>query len=212
MIKNFNKYLSYRQKTLFLEEVSLEQLIKNHNTPIYCYSLSELSDNFNKLKNSFKKIKPLICYAVKANNNKHIIRHLAKEGCGADVVSKGELKKSLENGIPPGKIVFSGVGKTKEEIAYALKKKIKQINVESEEELSEVADLSCLQKKKVHICVRVNPDIDPKTHFKISTGKSEDKFGIPNSRVEKLFEKFKNHKYMKMVGLSIHIGSQIQKT
>ena len=211
MIKKFNKYLSYKNNFLYLEETCLESIKLKFKTPIFCYSLSEIHDNFIDLKKSFTKIKPMICYAVKANNHNQILSLLSKSGCGADVVSKGELQKSIKNGILPDKIVFSGVGKTTDEIKYALKKKIKQLNVESEEELEEIAEIAKEEKKNVNICIRVNPDVDPKTHYKISTGRSEDKFGIPNSRIIKLFEKFKNHKYLKIVGLSIHIGSQIQK-
>ena len=128
--------------------------------------------------------------------------------CGCCV--KRGAKKSIDNGITPDKIVFSGVGKTKDEIKYALNKKIKQLNVESEEELEEIVEIAKVEKKKVNICIRVNPDVDPRTHHKISTWRSEDKFGIPNSRVIKLFEKYKNNDYLKIVGLSIHIGSQIK--
>merc|ERR1711991_864735 len=181
-----------------------------YSTPLYCYSLSEIYDNFIELKKSFTKIKPMICYAVKANNHNQILSLLSKSGCGADVVSKGELKKSIDNGISANKIVFSGVGKTKDEIKYALNKKIKQLNVESEEELEEIVEIAKVAKKKVNICIRVNPDVDPRTHYKISTGRSEAIFGIPNSRVIKLFEKYKNNDYLSIVGLSIHIGSQIK--
>ena len=210
MIKKFNKYLSYKNNSLYLDETSFESIKKKYSTPLYCYSLSEIYDNFIELKKSFTKIKPMICYAVKANNHNQILSLLSKSGCGSDVVSKGELKKSIDNGVTPDKIVFSGVGKTKDEIKYALKKKIKQLNVESEEELEEIVEIAKVAKKKVNICIRVNPDVDPRTHYKISTGRSEDKFGIPNSRVIKLFEKYKNNDYLSIVGLSIHIGSQIK--
>ena len=209
MIKKINKYLKYRNNLLFFDEISLEKITKKYKTPIYCYSLSEIEDNFTELKNSFTKLKPLICYAVKANNHNKILSLLSRSGCGADVVSKGELKKSIVNGIPPNKIVFSGVGKTREEIKYALKN-IKQLNVESEEELSEIAHIANQDRKKVNICIRVNPNVDPKTHYKISTGKSEDKFGIPNSNVINIFKKYNSNKFINIVGLSIHIGSQIQ--
>ena len=210
MIKKINKYLKYRNNLLFFDEISLEKITKKYKTPIYCYSLSEIEDNFTELKNSFTKLKPLICYAVKANNHNKILSLLSRSGCGADVVSKGELKKSIVNGIPPNKIVFSGVGKTREEIKYALKKNIKQLNVESEEELSEIAHIANQDRKKVNICIRVNPNVDPKTHYKISTGKSEDKFGIPNSNVINIFKKYNSNRFINIVGLSIHIGSQIQ--
>ena len=116
MIKKFNKYLSYKNNFLYLEEICLENIKLKFTTPIFCYSLSEIHDNFIELKKSFTKIKPMICYAVKANNHNQILSLLSKSGCGADVVSKGELQKSINNGIMPDKIVFSGVGKTFEEI------------------------------------------------------------------------------------------------
>ncbi len=210
MIEKVNKYLSYKNSMLTLEGVSLANVKKNFSTPLYVYSISEIEDNYKLIKDSFKNIQPLICYAVKANHNKKIIDILAKQGAGTDVVSAGELKKSIANGIRPNKIVFSGVGKTDYEIRYALSKNIKQLNVESEEELNEIALIAKNLKKSVSICLRVNPNIDAKTHYKISTGKSEDKFGIPNQRIKDVFKKYSNHKFVNIIGLSIHIGSQIQ--
>ena len=210
MIKKINKYLSYRNNRLTLEGVPLVNVKKKFPTPVYVYSISEIEDNYKIIKDSFKNIKPLICYAVKANHNKKIIEILAKKGAGTDVVSVGELKKSIANGISPNKIVFSGVGKTDYEIRYALSKNIKQLNVESEEELNEIALIAKSLKKTVNICLRVNPDIDARTHYKISTGKSEDKFGIPNQRIKEVFKKYSNHKFVNIIGLSVHIGSQIQ--
>ena len=141
-----SKHISYKGNNLFIEETSLLELGEKFQTPIYCYSIKQIRENFLELKNSFKKIKPIICYAVKANFNKKIIDVLSKIGAGMDVVSGEELKLSLECGVDRKKIVFSGVGKTEQEIKYAIKKNIKQLNVESEEELSEI-NLICLYLK-----------------------------------------------------------------
>ena len=136
---------------------------------------------------------------------------MSKNNLGVDVVSKGELKQSLKYGIENKKIVFSGVGKTDEEINFALKNNIKQINVESEEELREVGNQAISLKRKINISLRVNPNVDAKTHHKISTGRSEDKFGISEDKIVKVFEYYKENKYLNINGLSIHIGSQICK-
>ncbi len=206
-----SKHISYKGNNLFIEETSLLELGEKFQTPIYCYSIKQIRENFLELKNSFKKIKPIICYAVKANFNKKIIDVLSKIGAGMDVVSGEELKLSLECGVDRKKIVFSGVGKTEQEIKYAIKKNIKQLNVESEEELSEI-NLICLYlKKKINVSLRVNPDIDAGTLEKISTGRSEDKFGISKNKILKIFKKYKSNKNIKINGLSIHIGSQINK-
>jgi len=209
-INSINEYLNYIDKDLYIEKVSCKFLAKKFGTPIYCYSLNKIEDNFRRLKKSFSKINPMICYAVKANYNGKILSTLSKLGSGADVVSQGELKKSVDFGIKPEKIVFSGVGKTSAEIGYALKKGIKQINVESEEEVHDILEICKKnQQYKINISIRVNPNVDAKTHEKISTGRLEDKFGIPIKNVKEIFIKFKNYKSLKINGLSIHIGSQI---
>ena len=210
-INKISKSLKYVGKQLFINNVDCENIINTYNTPIYCYSSKEIKENYNNFQKYLKKLNPLICYAVKANFNKEIIKMLGKLGSGADVVSKGELKLALDSGISPNKIVFSGVGKTKEEIIYALKKKIFQINVESEEELEEINDLATNKKTLINISLRVNPDVDANTHKKISTGRSDDKFGIPISKVLDIFKKQKKYNNIRMNGIAIHIGSQITK-
>ena len=210
-LSKFNKYLNYVNNELHIEKVSCESLAKKFNTPLFCYSANQIEDNFKELDNSFKKINPLICYAVKANYNAQIIKLLSRCGSGADVVSMGEMKQSLKFGISPKKIVFSGVGKTEEEIIYALKKQIKQINVESEEELLEISNLSKSLKQNIDICLRINPNVDANTHEKISTGRYEDKFGIPEKKIGEIFAKFQKNEYLSLRGISVHIGSQIQK-
>ncbi len=210
-ISNFNGYLRYANDELFLEEVSCKSLAEKIRTPFYCYSLSEIEDNFYKLKNSFSKINPLICYAVKANHNALVINLVSRLGLGVDVVSKGEMVKSLNNGITPDKVVFSGVGKTEEEIKFAIKKKIKQINVESEEELDEIDKFISSKNQKINICLRVNPNVNAKTHEKVSTGRSEDKFGIPLEKIKSIFQNYRDKKSLSLMGLTVHIGSQIEE-
>tara|TARA_B100000029_G_scaffold466220_1_gene501554 strand:- start:1060 stop:2280 length:1221 start_codon:yes stop_codon:yes gene_type:complete len=210
-IFRFSDHLSYKDNDLFMEKVPLQSLGNKFQTPIYCYSITQIKKNFNKLKESFSKIKPLICYAVKANFNKKIIKTLSGLGAGMDVVSDGELRLSLNNGVDRKKIVFSGVGKTEREIKYAILRNIKQINVESEEELSEINSICLNLKKKINVSLRVNPDVDAETHDKISTGRSEDKFGISEGEIIKIFKIYKTNKNIKINGLSIHIGSQIKK-
>ena len=210
-ISSYNKYLSYESGRLKIEKIFLDDIAIKYGTPIFCYSVNQIKDNLQNLKNSFSKIKPLICYAMKANFNKGIIKIMSKNNLGVDVVSKGELKKSLKYGIKNNKIVFSGVGKTDEEISFALKKNIKQINVESEEELTEIGNQALSLKKKINISLRVNPNVDAETHHKISTGRSEDKFGISEDKIVKVFQNYKENKYLNINGLSIHIGSQICK-
>ena len=210
-ISNYNKYLSYKSGRLKIESIFLDEIALKYGTPTFCYSVNQIKDNLYNLKNSFSKIKPLICYAMKANFNKGIVKLMSKNNLGVDVVSKGELKESLECGIKNNKIVFSGVGKTDEEINFALKNNIKQINVESEEELEEIGNQAKSLKRKINISLRVNPNVDAQTHHKISTGRSEDKFGISEDNVVKIFEYYKDNKYLNINGLSIHIGSQICK-
>ncbi len=209
-ISKYNNELRYRGNNLFLENVALDNIAKKFKTPTFCYSSSVIANNFNIFKHSFKKIEPLICYAMKANFNSYIIKILEKLGSGIDVVSKGELKKCLDNGVSANKIVFSGVGKTDDEIEFALKNEIKQINVESLEELKDIEKICKKLRVNTNVCLRVNPDINAKTHDKISTGRLEDKFGIPNDQIKYIFQNYNNNKFINIIGLSIHIGSQIE--
>ncbi len=209
-VSQYSKYLKYKNNDLFLEDISLQSLARKFNTPVYCYSISQIEYNYLILKKAFRKLNPMICYALKANFNSKIIKTLSNLGSGIDVVSSGELEKSLSAGIDNKKIVFSGVGKTSEEIHVAIKKNIKQINVESEEELKEIFELCKKLNKKINICLRVNPDIDARTHEKISTGRSEDKFGISNEKIFKIFKRYEKNIFINIIGLSIHIGSQIE--
>ena len=194
----YNKFLSYKSNSLKMEDVSLDHLAKKIKTPTYCYSISQIKHNFAELKKSFRNCEPLICYAVKANFNKYIIGILAKLGAGADVVSIGEMKQCIKNGINKKNIVFSGVGKTVEELKFAINNQIKQINIESEEELEDVIKICKKLKKKINVGLRINPNVDAKTHKKISTGRFEDKFGIPETKILNIFQKYKNNGFAKI--------------
>ena len=210
-VYNYNKYLAYEKGKLQIEKISLDKVMKKFHSPLFCYSANQIRDNFFNLRDSFKKIKPFICYAVKANFNEKILKVISELGLGADIVSVGEFKKTLKSGIRSNKTVFSGVGKTDYEIKFALKRNIKQINVESEEELKEIEIQSKILKKRPNISLRLNPNVDAKTHDKISTGRLEDKFGINEEKVISIFKKYKNNKNINVNGISVHIGSQICK-
>ena len=202
--------LDYKENELFIEGYSCEKLADIYGTPLYCYSMSSVENSFYRLKKSFIKLKPLICYAVKANFNSQLIKRLSKMGAGTDVVSIGELKQSLKNSVKPKKIVFSGVGKTSQEIRFAIKNKIKLINIESEEELHEINQIAHKENSRVDVLIRVNPNIDAGTHEKISTGRTEDKFGVSIKGVIAIFKKFRDERLINIKGLSVHIGSQIE--
>ena len=172
--------MRYSKKKLFIEGVSVQKINNKFGTPAYCYSYSKLKENINNFKENFKSFSPLICFSVKSNTNSNLIKEIKKFGLGADVVSKGELMMALKAGINPGKIVFSGVGKTSEEINFAIEKKILLINAESKSEIQEINKIAKRKNKIVQIGIRLNPNTDAKTLKQISTGKSENKFGVNN--------------------------------
>ncbi|BCD67541.1 diaminopimelate decarboxylase [Nitratiruptor sp. YY09-18] len=184
-------------------------LVQKYDTPLYVYNFDIVAQNFMQIKNAFKARKSLIAYAVKANSNMSLLKHLANLGSGADCVSIGEVKRALLAGIPPYKIIFSGVGKRDDEIAEALEKDILFINVESEAELGRIEDIAKSMGKVARISIRVNPNIDPKTHPYISTGLSENKFGVEIDVAKKLYLQAKNSPYLQPVGIHFHIGSQL---
>ena len=202
-------YIRLRQNNLCVENITALKLAKKYKTPFYCYSLSQLKYNFNSFSNVFKAIKPLICFSVKSNSNLTLLRELKKIGSGADVVSIGELLKAIKAGINVKKIVFSGVGKTEEEIRTAIKKEILLINVESENEAILINKISKKLFKKTSIGLRLNPNIAGKTHKKISTGGKNEKFGLLYNDCVNLCQKIKKMENLKLEGLSVHIGSQI---
>ena len=199
----------YKKNNLFCEGVKVEEICKNFNTPFYLYSSKTLINNYKLLHKMLNGINFLIAYSVKANSNLSVLKTFAKCGAGADVVSIGELKKALKAGISNNKIVYSGVGKSIDEIDFALKNKIEQFNVESTEELETIAKIAEQINTSANIALRVNPDISAGGHPKISTGKKTDKFGIPISEAKKVYELAKKFKSLKIVGIDIHIGSQI---
>ena len=201
--------MRYRSKNYFIDALKAELLAKQYSTPLYCYSYKKLRNNIINFKQNFKPINPIICFAVKANSNGTILKEIGKLGLGADVVSIGELIKALRSGIKPNKIVFSGVGKTENELRYAIKKKILLINAESESEILTIEKIAKKEKRVVNIGIRINPNTDAKTLNQISTGKKENKFGVSEKTFHKLFNYIKNSKNLKLKCLSVHIGSQI---
>ena len=201
--------MKYLKKKLTIENVKVDYIAKKYGTPTYCYSYSKLKKNINNFKNSFKSLSPLICFAVKSNTNVNLIKEIKKFGLGADVVSVGELMMAIKAGINPKKIVFSGVGKTFDEIKYAINKNIFLINAESESEIKQIEKIAKLKKKRIQIGIRLNPNTDAKTLSQISTGKKENKFGVNSKTFIKLINNYKNSENIELKCLSVHIGSQI---
>ena len=201
--------MKYQSNNFFIERVKAQNLAKRFGTPIYCYSYEKLKKNIINFINNFKSFNPLVCFSVKANSNVNLLREIKKFNFGADVVSIGEMMKVLKAGFNPKKIVFSGVGKTSEELSYAINKNILLINIESEEELIEVEKIAKKKRKLVDIGIRLNPNTDAKTLKKISTGKKENKFGVTEKAFFNLLNYSKKSKYLNLKCLSVHIGSQI---
>ena len=203
------RHFAYRNGVLHDEAVNLVDLAQAVATPFYCYSTATLRRHYDVFADAFADVKALICYAMKANSNQAVIKTLAGFGAGADVVSEGELKRARADGIPPDKIMFSGIGKTAAELALAVDEGILCVNVESEAELELLSSIAKGKGRTARISVRVNPDIDPKTHAKIATGKSENKFGIPISRARDVYAHAAKLPGLEVTGVDMHIGSQI---
>ena len=201
--------MKYINKKLTIENVGVQNIAKKFGTPAYCYSYNQLKENINNFKKSFKSFSPLICFAVKSNTNVSLIKEISEFGLGADVVSLGELMKALKAGIKPNKIVFSGVGKTTEEINFAINKKILLINAESKSEILEIERIAKKNKKNVNVGIRLNPNVDAKTLSQISTGKKENKFGVDEKVFLELVKYINKSKNLNLKCLSVHIGSQI---
>ena len=199
----------YRNGALHVEDVDLRDITAEVGTPFYCYSTAELERNYKIFAGAFADTDALICYAMKANSNQAVLKTFAQLGAGMDVVSEGELRRARAVGVPGSKITFSGVGKTDREINYALDQSIHCFNVESEPELLRLSALATAKGTKAKISIRVNPDVDAKTHAKISTGKSEDKFGIPISRARDVYRDAAALPGIIVSGVDMHIGSQI---
>tara|TARA_B100000989_G_scaffold215418_1_gene163898 strand:- start:704 stop:1918 length:1215 start_codon:yes stop_codon:yes gene_type:complete len=201
--------MKYINKKLLIEKVAIDNIAKKYNTPSYCYSFKQLKDNISNFKKNFRSFSPLICFSTKSNTNITLIKEISKFGFGADVVSIGELMIAIKAGIKPKKIVFSGVGKTSNEIDYAIDKNILLINAESKSEIKEIDRIAKLKKKIVHIGIRLNPNTDAKTLSQISTGKKENKFGVNEKTFCELVEYCKKSENINLKCLSVHIGSQI---
>ena len=202
-------HFAYRDGVLHAEAVNLDTLAAAVGTPFYCYSTATLTRHYQVFADAFADVRALVCYAMKANSNQAIVATLAKLGAGADVVSGGELKRARLAGIPPEKIMFSGIGKTASELVSAVDEGILCVNVESEAELELLSSIASAKGRIARISIRVNPDIDAKTHHKIATGKAENKFGIPISRAREIYARAAKLKALEVAGVDMHIGSQI---
>lgn len=199
----------YRNGKLFCESVAVASLVRKFGTPLYVYSEQTLSDHFNRLDQSLTALDHLVCFAVKANSNLAVLRTLSNLGGGFDIVSEGELRRVIAAGGDPRKCVFAGVGKTEEEIAFALKQGIYSFNVESEPELARIDRVAARLKRVAPVAVRVNPNVDAGTHAKITTGTYENKFGIAFEEVEGVYARASKRKNLRLRGLQMHIGSQL---
>ncbi len=202
-------HFAYRDGVLHAEAVDLTALADAVGTPFYCYSSATIERHYKVFAGAFADVDALVCYAMKANSNQAVIATLAKLGAGADVVSAGELLRARSAGVAPDKIMFSGVGKTARELALAVDENILCVNVESEPELELLAAIAASKGRVADISIRVNPDVDPKTHAKIATGKAENKFGIPISRAREVYARAAKLKGVRVIGVDMHIGSQI---
>ena len=202
-------HFAYRDGVLHAEDVSLKALAEEIGTPFYCYSSATLERHYKVMRDAFAGTDHMICYAMKANSNQAVIRTMAELGAGMDVVSEGELRRALAAGVPARKIVFSGVGKTAREMALALREGIACFNVESEPELELLSEVAKRVGQRAAVSIRVNPDVDAKTHHKISTGKAEDKFGISYKRAREVYARAAALPAIDVAGIDMHIGSQI---
>jgi diaminopimelate decarboxylase len=202
-------HFSYRDGTLHAEDVSLTALAGHVGTPFYCYSTATLERHYRVFAEAFSGRDTLICYSIKANPNLSVIKTLARQGAGMDVVSEGELRRALAVGVPPARIVFSGVGKTAQEMAFALDAGIYGFNVESEAEARTLSEVAAGRGLAARIAFRINPDVDARTHAKISTGKAEDKFGVPWHDAGALYALAAELPGLEPRGVHMHIGSQI---
>ena len=202
-------HFGYRNGVMHAEDVDLTALADAVGTPFYCYSSATIERHYRVFAGAFSGTDALVCYAMKANSNQAVVATLARLGAGADVVSGGELLRARAAGVPPDKIMFSGIGKTADELALAVDEGILCVNVESEPELELLAAIAAGKGRTADISIRVNPDIDPKTHAKIATGKAENKFGIPISRAREVYAAAAKLAGVRVAGVDMHIGSQI---
>lgn len=202
-------HFDYRDGVLHAEDVSLADLAESVGTPFYCYSSATIERHYRVLAEAFAGRDAMICYAVKANSNQAVLATLARLGAGMDVVSEGELRRARAAGVPADRIIFAGVGKTRDEMAYAISEGIHGFNVESAPELDALSSVAAGMGRTANIAIRVNPDVDAKTHGKISTGKSENKFGVPYADARALYDRARRLPGIVVTGIHMHIGSQI---
>jgi diaminopimelate decarboxylase len=202
-------HFAYRNGVLHAEAVNLVTVAEAVGTPFYCYSTATLERHYKVFAGAFADVRALVCYAMKANSNQAVVKTLARLGAGADVVSGGELRRARLAGIPPGKIMFSGIGKTAQELAMAVDEGILCVNVESEPELELLSAIAASKGATANVSLRVNPDVDARTHAKIATGKAENKFGIPISRARDVYAHAARLPGLRVAGVDMHIGSQI---
>jgi diaminopimelate decarboxylase len=202
-------HFEFRDGVLHAEDVPVPEIARAVGTPVYCYSTATLERHYRVFRNAFTGLDALVCYAMKANSNQAVIRTLAKLGAGADVVSEGELRRALAAGVPAEKILFSGVGKTAREMDLALVAGILCFNVESEPELELLSQRAVAAGKAAPVSLRINPDVDAKSHKKISTGSAENKFGIPWQRARDVYRRAAELPGLRVTGIDMHIGSQI---
>jgi diaminopimelate decarboxylase len=202
-------HFTYRDGALYAEDVALETIAREVGTPFYCYASATIERHYKVFRDAFAGQAALVCYAMKANSNQAVLATLANLGAGMDVVSEGELRRARAAGVPGERILFSGVGKTRGEMALGLEEDILCFNVESEPELEALSEVAAARGQKARIAIRVNPDIDAGAHAKISTGKSENKFGVPISRAREVYARAKRLPGVAVCGVDMHIGSQI---
>ncbi len=200
---------SYKNDELYCEQLKVADLAQKFGTPLYLYSYNAFKNHYLELAEAYSSLNNLICFSVKANSNIYILKNLVDLGAGLDIVSGGELQRALKAGCPADKIVFAGVGKKKDEIRDALKAGIKMFNVESYPELLRINDIAGQLGVEGRVSLRVNPDVDPKTHKYITTGKKENKFGLDFEIAHNIFEKSRKFKHVKIIGIHCHVGSQI---
>jgi len=203
------RHFAYRDGVLFAEDVALPDIARDVGTPFYCYATATIERHFRVFSEAFAGQDALIAYAMKANSNQAVLATLARLGAGMDVVSEGELRRARAAGAPGEKIVFSGVGKTRSEMELGLAERILCFNVESEPELEALSAVACARGEVAPISIRVNPDVDARTHAKIATGKSENKFGVPISSAREIYARARSLPGVRITGVDMHIGSQI---
>jgi len=206
-----DKFFNYKKNELYCEGMRIRDIARKVGTPFYLYSQSSIEKNFLDLKTALHPLNPLICYAVKACSNLSVLKTLVKLGAGMDIVSGGELFRAMKAGCPPSRIVYAGVGKTRKEIKEAIRAGIFAFNAESYAELTMINEEAEKSKRKVRVALRINPDVDAKTHKKITTGKAENKFGIDIASAQKIFLTKKQFPNLLIKGIHVHIGSQITK-